>query len=641
MNYDLFINQSLARIIASQRQDGSFTTYSSPDLYDFNDSLARHTLFQNALILDCLHDIDSQSPEFIATRNKLVAYIVGQRSELWSFNYWDRDATESRELPYPDDLDDTACALAALYRYDPSLFTGDVLAKIVSVLTIVETKESGPYKTWVASNGQPGEWDDVDVAVNANVAYFLSLLEVEVSGLNEYLDNAIKNNNYLSPYYPSSYPVLYYLSRAQVGKSSQLLVNTCLKIKELDSHASPLSQALILNAILSLNPELVDESDIQKLLNQAHANLWSAQGFCLDPALNHITYYAGSDTLTTAFCLQAIARFQAYKKSQSMDLPLDTIQITQDIKSEFQVFFDSLPSDMQIEITPYSEKILITDKSQPILLLPYYFARSLRNVTFKSELVTTLGLASLYGWLAYTIYDDITDKQKETRALPIANLLLQQLLQHLYRLTLPQQFYSLLTDTLSKMEKATYWEMQNCRVDTQTAFSTSKQSLPLYKDLNTLADRSLGHSITCLALLFDNKDIYTPKNIQLTTDMFRNYLIARQLDDDAHDWKEDLTEGRLNPVNVAILNEYFKSGPDFIVLTDKTLLELETIFWDSVLVQYTDIILNYCKTAREQAKELNSILNADFIDRLLTPIETSANKAKSEHKRTQDFLANL
>jgi len=83
---------------------------------------------------------------------------------------------EFKSKPYPDDLDDTFCALNALYLFDRKLISGSAYAYIIQLLTKVEKNEGGPYKTWLVSKKTSG-WDDVDIVVNSNIAYFLWLQE--------------------------------------------------------------------------------------------------------------------------------------------------------------------------------------------------------------------------------------------------------------------------------------------------------------------------------------------------------------------------------------------------------------------------------------------------------------------------------
>ena len=66
--------------------------------------------------------------------------MLSQKSEYWSWNYWKRDSEDAINFPYPDDLDDTFCALATLAHYDKRMITGDIFAHIVKLCSFVDKK---------------------------------------------------------------------------------------------------------------------------------------------------------------------------------------------------------------------------------------------------------------------------------------------------------------------------------------------------------------------------------------------------------------------------------------------------------------------------------------------------------------------
>jgi hypothetical protein len=187
-----------------QLPDGGFASFSSPADAKFIEQAGYSTVFLPATMLDVLSDVDT--PLALEIREGLVGFLQAQRSEQGSFNYWDRRSKEYRLQPYPDDLDDTFCALKAMVRHRPDLVGGGLLADAAQLLIATEEKPGGPYRTWLTA--QTGAaWRDVDVAVNANIAGFLALVGVELSSLVELVEQAIVAPDGLSsPYYPTVYP---------------------------------------------------------------------------------------------------------------------------------------------------------------------------------------------------------------------------------------------------------------------------------------------------------------------------------------------------------------------------------------------------------------------------------------------------
>src|SRR5262249_4588918 len=152
------------------------------------------TTFLPALILGAIgHLTDEQSQR---VSGKLTTWLLDQKSPGWSFNYWATAAPERQRLPYPDDLDDTFCALIALYRHDSSLIDQAVLANVVNLLIAAETQVGGPYRPWLVKADTPKIWHDVDLAVNANIAGFLRLVAEPLPNLTQLLEQAIISQSF-------------------------------------------------------------------------------------------------------------------------------------------------------------------------------------------------------------------------------------------------------------------------------------------------------------------------------------------------------------------------------------------------------------------------------------------------------------
>lgn len=169
MNTDIdkIIQKGLSFIRFQQRPDGSFFSWTTDEHQTFCNAITHQSVFPTCLILGALADVDAYE-----IRTKAVAYLLQQKSEYWSYNYWERNSEESIQKPFPEDLDDTFCALAGIQLFDDQVIDGDALAKIVHLLTLAEQREGGPYYTWLTPSDADHVWKDVDVAVNSNVAFF-------------------------------------------------------------------------------------------------------------------------------------------------------------------------------------------------------------------------------------------------------------------------------------------------------------------------------------------------------------------------------------------------------------------------------------------------------------------------------------
>lgn len=159
MNSFVLRSGKLAFLKGQQNKDGSFVSKTGQSL-DFARTRASDTIFLTSLILSSLTSIP-ESLKLKKIKQKALVFLLSQKSEDWSFNYWKKGSDAAKILPYPDDLDDTFCALSAIFQTDPKALDAQALAKIVTLLTAVEEKEGGPYYTWIVPPTADKTWRDV------------------------------------------------------------------------------------------------------------------------------------------------------------------------------------------------------------------------------------------------------------------------------------------------------------------------------------------------------------------------------------------------------------------------------------------------------------------------------------------------
>jgi hypothetical protein len=596
------LDKALNFIKNQQLADGGFLSLSSPKNNNFQKSKKYNSVFFTALILSCLNSV-KKSDEI---KNKAATFILSQKSDYWSFNYWPRDSKENQTLPYPDDLDDTFCALIAIYQSDPKIIDGSVMAQIVTLLTTVEKKEGGPYKTWIVPNTSNKVWQDIDLAVNSNVGYFLSLQEVELESITKLINTAINRQNLTSPYYPSVYPIIYFISRFFKSKK---LIDIILSKKIKDHWENPLDTALAINSLINLNVDskILLPSINYLLKNQQEDGSWPPSAFCIDPSINHQTYYAASAALTTAFCVQALSKYSDIISISTKKEDKTADQIHQkilQIANRQTKFLMPIPSS-------------ICKKS--VTLLPYLFYQSLgkNGKKISEDFLIQCGLANLYGWIAYTIYDDFIDGEGKQNLLSLANFCLRQLT-HIYNSILPQtDFADVFNQTMNKTDQANYWEIVNCY---------DQKKLPDFGDYSQLAQKSLGHALGPIAILYSLGFNKNSSEIKNTWIFFNHYLIARQLNDDAHDWEDDLKKGFINPVAVQIFKKS-SHQKDF-----------KEIFCHKVLIDVSNVILINITQAKKAISKINLIHHPKVILSLLKNPEQSAKKAIHEQTESLKFI---
>lgn len=644
--YKKSIEKGIAFLESQQRANGCFISYSSSNPDDFSSSKKLHSIFPTALILTCLNHIDDNL-QIKKMKKKAASYLLSQRTENWSFNYWERNSKESIRLPYPDDLDDTFCALAALYEFNPKLLDGAALARIISLLTVLEVKEGGPYKTWLVSEDASSVWKDVDIVVNSNIAYFLALQEIELPRLVNFVDTAIKYNKINSPYYNSEIPVIYSISRWYKGQKKKLLIDILLNLK--NKHIdNPMLRALIVLALLNFKmPPSKVEADIKYLVSQQRSGAWNPFGFYVDPVMDGKKHYAGSKALTTTFCLLAIEKYnklltKSSKQNATDDELTEVVRVQDAVVRRVSRRFIRESSKLKTDAHSIINQTINGAMGSEITALPYLILASRKNThkTVPIEKIIILGSASLYGWIAYTIYDDFLDGEGEAKMLPIANIALRELT-IIFTTVLENndEFLTFFHQTMDELELANSWEVKTCRINVSGIVRIGDIHVPEYGKYEMLAKRSMGHAIAPTAVLFALGYNRKSPEVKLLLKFFYHYIIARQLNDDAHDFEEDLRHGHINAIAAKALLDLQKKGQELALNIDLLVAKTNEQFWQKNIISIYSDILNHTTKARRALQRNPFFAQTEIFEKKLSSIDILAKKTLEEHKQVKEFLS--
>jgi hypothetical protein len=659
------IIQALEHIHHAQQPDGSFISLSSTDAHDFSDvyAIPYSTTFFTSNILLCLESAEGHLKPFLtaearaaldAIKKSAAQFLFEQKNGQWSFNYWDRRAKEFTAIPYPDDLDDTFAALAALINYDRAIIDGATLAAITKLLIATEIQEGGPYKTWLAGKDAGPKWQDVDIAANSTVGYFLSLITVSIPRLERFLRDAVEKDCLLSPYYPGPLHVGYFLSRyykngcteTREKLSRSIAAHLHYRSIGLSSGLSPLERAMAISSLVNLgHGEKVPIADATMLLSDAERNGFVPYAFCIDPMRNTERSYAGASALTAAFCIEALARYSTLdalptETTLSLDKAVfkNNTATHERIRSLARASCVEVGADLRAIALSQIEKV--SDKKITSLAYEFQSALQMKRKNISCSIIEQLSLANLYGWMAYGIYDDMLDGEGDPLLIPCANLFLRKLVEIYAALDkdIPG-LHDLFNTTMDCIDNANAWELNHCRIAANW-HNTLPIALPPFADYKNLADRSIGHAMGPLALLLSIGCAARSKEYQCTVWLFRHYLIARQLHDDAHDWADDLLRGRVNSVGALVLQKFqekhFNGCDDLAII--KLLPMLKKLFWEEVIDKTTSLIHSHIIAARA-AREGSALLGGTgFLESEINCLELSARTAITERNDMLKFL---
>lgn len=625
------ITRGLNYLASQQRRDGGFVTGISRTK-NFKPISQCTTVFTPALILGAISKLDGAMP----IRQKLAAWLLAQKSERGTFNYWPVGASERKTRPYPDDLDDTFCALSALWQHDPKIIDGVCLAQTVRLLLACEQAVGGPYRTWVASKTSAAHWRDVDLAVNCNIAYFLRLVAQPLPKLTAMMDDAINRQDFNSPYYLSPHILFYYMARAYTGRRSQELAMLISKKRRNDNWGSPAKTALALQALHHTGSLAGQERAVAYLLAQQQPDgSWPPEVFWLDEIRGKQPHYAGSAALATAFVLEALGT------AQRLQTTAQRVEATPKLYEQVLRYTGAqtahIKAPLQSHLLRAQTHMQVGDTSREVVLLPYFFAKSLTGPAATSnDLLIKLGAANFFGWLAYTIYDDFLDEEGKTHLLSVANVAMRKSLVCFHQ-ALPKHaaYQELVGQTFDRIDAANAWEVENCR------FPVAKDGievlqLPHYGNVTRLAERSCGHMLTPIGVLVRMGLSPDDPKMLVLRQGFVHYLVARQLNDDLHDWKEDVQKGHISYVVMTILQDL--QVPIGTHRFSELLPKMEQQFWHHTVKKLCRMVLRQLSLSRGAYTKTGLFIPNSQLFGLLDRLENAMVHTLEQQARAEQFL---
>lgn len=645
---DAYLHSGIAFIEKYQDREGGFSGH----ILDFQSvdggaCADFFPMFVSLLISSCCSSVPKNEVRD-KMREKLQAFILRNRNNEWMWNYWPIGSKARNSMPYPDDMDDTACALIALRQYDENAVDGEVMAYVVNALSMLEVAEGGPYRTWLVGEGFDDIWMDVDLVVNSNIAYLLSFFDIELPEITAFIEKKIDAGSYESPYYVPPFSIIYFISRWYKGEKKKLVIDYILNLRQSDgSFGNASDTALAISALLNFGYDPQGVVPSISFLIRAEGD-WQAEPLYYDMSDTGRKVSVGSPALTAAFCIEAVAKYQKHSDKRAV-----SVKSKKKIKKqESDVVYGRIVSSVEKNIMSWGDdisragmmflgKVLSGDTNRQITMLPYLFKQSLGKKAdgINEEMLISLGCANLYGWMAYTIYDDFLDNEGDITLLPLANVCLRQLTL-IFSSVVPREseFSTIFQEVMNGIDAANAWEVRHCRGEIDGDSFVLPPVLPDFGDYLQLANRSFGHALGPLALLSMLGYTSDSDIMKHTEEFFRYFIIARQLNDDAHDWEEDLKNGMINAIGVDILREWGnRNDSRRAVSLMRDMPELQKICWDEVMPNACMKILT-CVDNAEQALICMGLKHASFLEGFLEEPKSAAKKALHERLEALKFL---
>lgn len=293
------IRSGLAFLDDSQREDGYFPYFRWPADKPEGPTSMDETPFATACVAYCLTHLGDASEDILG---KAKSYLMSLMSAAGLWRYW----TGGR-VDLPPDLDDTSLCSFLLRENHPHILFGTNIPAILGC-----RNDEGVFETWVGLH-----WDDICPVVNANVLLYLGD-RPETAGASSYLVEVMAGlRQSRSLYYPDEITHLYAVSRAlkhgaeSLAPAREHIIRRTLTIQLEDgSFGNALHTALACCALLNTgqgDTDAVDGAVRWLVSHQTDKGSWPLVRYYQDS--NHgARLEFGSQALTTAFCLEALAQ---------------------------------------------------------------------------------------------------------------------------------------------------------------------------------------------------------------------------------------------------------------------------------------------------------------------------------------------
>lgn len=389
-------------------------------------------------------------------------------------------------------------SLCALYKHSPSIVDGKYLANAITLLTKSEVVAGGPYQ------------ERHGLVLDTNLIVYLFLKQITVVE-GTFLTNSNKNwvqYNHTSKQFTRCLKTLSHINQPLETKD---YYNIFSKMTGLDDLPNSLKDV----------PEHTLVSLMQKAshhLNSRVVNYESIIFVGLVYNLFAVTSKSKNSSFTTADNISEVI----YKQLK------DTFSGIEYIGKQLCALVDQVKK---------------ADHSYEISLLPYLFSQQI-NTKLSMAKIENLGKANICLWVSYTIYDNVLDNEGSVQLLPIANIAMRKALFYYSCVSRLASDTALVEESFRHMDAANNWELQNCRAD-RSAEIVTLSVIPDYGNLELLARRAQGHLLGPL-LIYRKSDKYTWQGEAKLHTALDAFLIAKQINDDIHDWQADLIKGNIS-----------------------------------------------------------------------------------------------
>lgn len=321
------VRRALAYLAAAQLDHGEWPVLQSPEPTLQREATLDSTPFATALILHGLRSVDPA--EARTAIEKGCAFLLAEMRGEGLWTYWSSYNPAFQEAP--PDIDDISCISYVLRHY------GHTFASAREII-LDHRNEEGLFYTWLLPRAESSprlkaaleaEWhpslaqvmasmslrDVVDTAVNANALLFLGESDPRTHASRDAVVRRVLAGTEVDggDYYLGPVIIWYFVARAfanGVRGFGAVRDHVIARVPDELSDPTPQTLALAICTLFDFDGA-VEEPWIESLLDsQADDGSWPREtAYIYGDRESGSAYFYGSESLTTGFCLEALARY--------------------------------------------------------------------------------------------------------------------------------------------------------------------------------------------------------------------------------------------------------------------------------------------------------------------------------------------
>lgn len=322
-------------------------------------------------------------------------------------------------------------------------------------------------------------------------------------------------------------------------------------------------------------------------------------------------------------------------------LSAEEAKIMEIIYKKFDERLDLFSSELRNVARTAIDKTISGNRDKQMSLMSFYTKQALgrKGDKISDDVVAEMGLANIFFWTAFIIYDDFWDEDEaaQPKMLPIANIFARHYINYFSGLLSKDSgFSAFFQHIMDNLDAANFWEMQACRTKVEGLIFHIPKILPDYADYENKFRPASGHILGPVAMLLLLGYRIDSPEVKNFIDYFRHYLIAMQVNDDAHDWEEDMRRGHISTVVDLLLRDFGRK--EGAIDLEKDLPELKKVFWFKTIKKAAEIAVSHTEKSRQALKSMGIFEGIKSLERIIDISENVAKKALKEQDNSVDFL---